>query len=130
MEEARRLRRMVIKYAATDPTSGHVVIFTLTTDLSAADRERRHVTAAPWKVIREWGPAPTVAHSKLCHETREQSDIMITRETYEVAIRGLQDDGVVTISGPPHGPHLPLTSLGGQQDAGQPGPAIWLARSK
>ena len=47
VEEARRLHRMVIKYAATDPTSGHVAIFTLTTDLSAADRERRHVTEPP-----------------------------------------------------------------------------------
>jgi len=40
-----------------------------------------------------------VAYSRLYQELREQSDIMVTREMFEDAIKDLQDDDVITMMG-------------------------------
>ncbi|XP_037076979.1 DNA replication licensing factor MCM4-like, partial [Pollicipes pollicipes] len=100
VEEAWRLHREALKQAATDPTSGRIDISILTTGLSAAGRRRRQeVAAALKKVVKERGSASTVAYSKLYQELREQSDIMITREMFEDAVKDLQDEGVIVMAG-------------------------------
>jgi len=100
VEEAWRLHREALKQAATDPTSGRIDISILTTGMSAAGRKRRHeVAAALKKLIKERGNMPTVAYSRLYQELREQSDIMVTREMFEDAIKDLQDDDVITMMG-------------------------------
>ncbi|KAF0303812.1 DNA replication licensing factor MCM4 [Amphibalanus amphitrite] len=100
VEEAWRLHREALKQAATDPTSGRIDISILTTGLSAAGRKRRQeVAAALKKVLKERGSAPTVPLTKLYQELREHSDIMITREMFEDAIKDLQDDDVIMMAG-------------------------------
>ena len=86
--------------AATKQTSGRIDISILTTGLSATGRKRlRKVAAAPRKIIKERGSAPTVAYIKPYHKIRVQSNIMITQEMFEDDIQDPQDDVVMMVAG-------------------------------
>lgn len=99
VDEAWRLHREALKQAATDPSSGRIDISILTTGLSAASRKRRREIANSLKKLVSEKTVQTIAYSKLYQELRENSDIMITREMFEDAVKDLQDDDVIVMVG-------------------------------
>ncbi|XP_073953946.1 disc proliferation abnormal [Choristoneura fumiferana] len=98
VDEASRLHREALKQSATDPASGRIDVGILTTGLGAAARRRR---ADLVQALRTWAqphPKPhTVTHSKLLQEINAASQITVTREQLDEALRDLQDEGKATI---------------------------------
>ncbi|XP_060524654.1 DNA replication licensing factor MCM4 [Cylas formicarius] len=100
VEEAWRLHREALKQSATDPISGKIDVGILATGLSSTARKRRvELAQALKKLIDEKGKVPTLNYQKLFTELKEQSNVMITREQYEDALKELQDDGLIAILG-------------------------------
>lgn len=100
VEEAYRLHREALKQSATDPLSGKIDVGILTTGLSSAARKRRvMLTNSVQKLIESKGKVPTISYQKLFQEMKDSSEIMITREMFEDALKDLQDDGVVVVLG-------------------------------
>ncbi|CAG0884263.1 unnamed protein product [Darwinula stevensoni] len=100
VEEAWRLYSEALKQAATDPTSGKIDVNILTTGVSSAARKRRaDIANAVKKLIKSKEKMATIAQQKLFQELRESSDIMITREMFEDALREVQDEELITITG-------------------------------
>ncbi|KAA0189047.1 hypothetical protein HAZT_HAZT004670 [Hyalella azteca] len=100
VEEAWRLHREALKQSATDPLSGKIDVSILTTGQSAASRKRRvEVAQALRKLLQTKGKSGTHNMQKIYGELKEASDIMITREMYEDALRDLQDDDFLTCAG-------------------------------
>ncbi|KAG1667609.1 DNA replication licensing factor mcm4-A [Nymphon striatum] len=96
VEEAKRLHREALKQSATDPTSGKIDITILTTGLSSANRKQRaEIAQVLRKLIKLKGKVPTLNYQKIFNEIREQSDMQITRELFEDALKDLQDDDVI-----------------------------------
>ncbi|KAF2353793.1 MCM OB domain [Trinorchestia longiramus] len=100
VEEAWRLHREALKQSATDPLSGKIDVSILTTGQSAASRKRRvEVAQALRKLLQAKSKSTTLNMQKIYGELKEASDIMITREMYEDALRDLQDDDFLTCGG-------------------------------
>merc|ERR1711915_928115 len=99
-EEAWRLHREALKQSATDPLSGKIDVSILTTGLSSAARKRRvEVAQALRKLIQAKGKVATLNFQKVFQELKESSDLMITREMFEDALRDLQDDEFLSVTG-------------------------------
>ncbi|KAF2900573.1 hypothetical protein ILUMI_05615 [Ignelater luminosus] len=100
VEEAYRLHREALKQSATDPFSGKIDVGILTTGLGSAARKRRiELAKAVKSLIEEKGNVPTINYQKLLAELKQKSDLMITREQYEDALKDLQDDGMIVVMG-------------------------------
>ncbi|XP_046387076.1 DNA replication licensing factor MCM4 [Ischnura elegans] len=101
VEEAWRLHREALKQSATDPLSGKIDVNILTTGLSSAARKRRQEVAKALKeVITAKGKGGTVLnYQTTLQKLKEVSQLMITREMFEDALKDLQDDGVVVVTG-------------------------------
>ncbi|PSN29765.1 DNA replication licensing factor MCM4 [Blattella germanica] len=100
VEEASRLHREALKQSATDPLSGKIDIGILTTGLSSAARKRRiEVAQALKKLIVSKEKVPTLSYQKTFQEFKDSSQLMITREMFEDALKDLQDDGVLIVMG-------------------------------
>uniref|UniRef100_A0A2P2I4F0 DNA replication licensing factor MCM4 n=1 Tax=Hirondellea gigas TaxID=1518452 RepID=A0A2P2I4F0_9CRUS len=100
VDEAFRLHREALKQSATDPLSGKIDVTILTTGQSAASRKRRvEVAQSLKKLLQGKGKQRTLNMQKVYGELKEASDLMITREMYEDALRDLQDDDFLTCAG-------------------------------
>ncbi|XP_066158799.1 DNA replication licensing factor MCM4 [Euwallacea fornicatus] len=100
VDEAWRLHREALKQSATDPLSGKIDVGILTTGLSSTARKRRiELAQALKKLIDTKGKVPTLNYQKLFDELKGSSQLMITREQYEDALKDLQDDGLVVVMG-------------------------------
>ncbi|KAK6643233.1 hypothetical protein RUM43_004738 [Polyplax serrata] len=99
VEEAYRLHREAVKQSATDPLSGKIDVGILTTGLSSAARKKRMELAAALKKLIECTSktSQTMNLGKLLTEFRQTSQLMITKEMFEDALKDLQDDGVVVM---------------------------------
>ncbi|XP_065582979.1 DNA replication licensing factor MCM4-like [Artemia franciscana] len=99
VEEAYRLHREALKQSATDPMSGKIDVSILTTGISSAGRKRRvEIAKALKQLIESKGSVSTLGYQKLYSEFREGSQLMITREMFEDALKDLQDDGVIIVT--------------------------------
>merc|ERR1719468_1152157 len=88
VEEAARLHREALKQSATDPTTGRIDVSILTTGQSSATRKRRQeVAKALQELLAKKTKTPTISYDKLFSEFKSCSDIQITREMYEDALR-------------------------------------------
>ncbi|XP_049816684.1 DNA replication licensing factor MCM4 [Schistocerca nitens] len=98
VEEAYRLHREALKQSATDPLSGKIDVSILTTGISTAGRKRRlEVKQALAKLISAKGKVTSLNYQKTFSEFKDSSELMITREMFEDALKDLQDDGVVNV---------------------------------
>uniref|UniRef100_A0A8C9CEW2 DNA replication licensing factor MCM4 n=1 Tax=Phocoena sinus TaxID=42100 RepID=A0A8C9CEW2_PHOSS len=100
VEEAKRLHREALKQSATDPRTGIVDISILTTGMSATSRKRKEELAeALKKLILSKGRTPALKYQQLFEDIRGQSDIAITKDMFEEALRALADDDFLTVTG-------------------------------
>lgn len=100
VEEAKRLHREALKQSATDPASGKIDITILTTGMSSSIRRRRlEVAGALRKLLQSKGKTQTFNYQKIFLELKEQSDTMITKEMFEDALKDLQDDEFLVVTG-------------------------------
>ena len=101
VEEANRLHREALKQSATDPMSGKIDVTILTTGQSEAGRKRRdEVKRSLREVIDKKGKkVQTVNYLKTWNDLKEASDVMITRDMFEDALKDLSDDNVITLTG-------------------------------
>merc|ERR1712025_1380517 len=100
VEEAARLHREALKQSATDPLTGRIDVSILTTGQSSAGRKRRAEVAAALKdLLLKKKKTPTINFEKLFSDFRSNSDIQITRDMYEDALRDLQDENVLAMAG-------------------------------
>ncbi|XP_069675688.1 DNA replication licensing factor MCM4 [Periplaneta americana] len=100
VEEAWRLHREALKQSATDPLSGKIDVGILTTGLSSAARKRRaELMQALRKLISSKEKVATLSYQKTFAEFKESSQLMVTREMFEDALKDLQDDGFIIVMG-------------------------------
>ena len=101
VEEANRLHREALKQSATDPMSGKIDVTILTTGQSEAGRKRRdEVKRSLREVIDKKGKkVQTINYLKTWNDLKEASDVMITRDMFEDALKDLSDDNVITLTG-------------------------------
>ncbi|XP_035175284.1 DNA replication licensing factor MCM4 [Oxyura jamaicensis] len=100
VEEAKRLHREALKQSATDPRTGIVDISILTTGMSATARKRKEELAqALRKLIQSKGKTPALKYQQLFEDLRAQSDVAVTKEMFEEALRALADDDFLTVTG-------------------------------
>jgi len=98
VDEAHRLHREALKQSATDPMSGKIDVSILTTGQSSGSRKRRAEVAASLKeIVKKKGKMQTINFTKLHQELKERSDLMITRDMYEDALRDLQDINLISL---------------------------------
>ncbi|CAH2089321.1 unnamed protein product [Euphydryas editha] len=98
VDEAARLHREALKQSATDPASGRIDVGILTTGLGAAARRRRAELLAALRPLLEPHRKPaTVTHAKLLQDVNAGSQITVTREQLDEALRDLQDEGKVVV---------------------------------
>jgi len=98
VEEAWRLHREALKQSATDPLSGKIDVGILTTGLSTAARKKRaELITAIKDLLKKKGNIPTIPYQKLFTEIKENSQILITKEQFEDALKDMQDEGVVVV---------------------------------
>ncbi|XP_018783057.1 PREDICTED: DNA replication licensing factor MCM4 [Bactrocera latifrons] len=100
VEEAWRLHREALKQSATDPLSGKIDVGILTTGLSTAARKKRaDLVLAIKENLKKKGKVPTVPYQKLFKEVKDASQILITREQFEDALKEIQDEGAIVVMG-------------------------------
>eukprot|EP00092_Neocalanus_flemingeri_P040376 GFUD01043975.1.p1 GENE.GFUD01043975.1~~GFUD01043975.1.p1 ORF type:complete len:849 (+),score=284.52 GFUD01043975.1:326-2548(+) len=100
VEEAARLHREALKQSATDPLTGRIDVSILTTGQSSAGRKKRaEVATALKEMLKKKNKTPTVSYDKLFADFRNNSDIQITRDMYEDALRDLQDENFLAMAG-------------------------------
>ena len=72
----------------------------LTTGQSEGIRKRRGaIKKSLQDLITKKGKVQTINYQKTWNELKEGSDVMITREMFEDALKDLSDDGFVTLTG-------------------------------
>ncbi len=100
VEEASRLHQEALKQSATDPTSGTINLDIITTGQSEGYRKRREEVSKAFKaLLQKKGKVATLNYMKTWMDLKESSDLMITREMYEDALKDLSDDGILTLAG-------------------------------
>ena len=101
VEEANRLHCEALKQSATDPMSGKIDVTILTTGQSEAGRKRRdEVKRSLREVIDKKGKkVQTINYLKTWNDLKEASDVMITRDMFEDALKDLSDDNVIALTG-------------------------------
>jgi len=100
VEEASRLHREAVKQSATDPSSGKIDMSILTTGISATARKRRtELVNTIRRFLEKKGKTATLNSQKLHLELKESSSWVITREMFEDALKELQDEGILVVTG-------------------------------
>merc|ERR1719357_1420521 len=100
VEEASRLHKEALKQSAIDPTTGTIDVSILTTGQSEGIRKRRFAVKNTLKdLIGKKGKVNTINYQKTWNELKEHSDLMITRDMFEDALKDLSDDNVITLTG-------------------------------
>nr|QIC49964.1 DNA replication licensing factor MCM4 [Actinia equina] len=100
VEEAIRLHREALKQSATDPKTGLIDVNILTTGLSGSDRKKRMELAKSLKdMIQTKGKIASVDYQKTFSELREASDMPVSREHYDGALKILQDEDFLIVTG-------------------------------
>ncbi|KAF7387318.1 hypothetical protein HZH68_012995 [Vespula germanica] len=100
VEEAWRLHREALKQSAIDPLSGKIDIGILTTGISSAARKRKfELIETLKKLIQSKSKTSMLNYQKIFAELRGASDVLVTREMFEDALKDLQDDGVLIVVG-------------------------------
>jgi DNA replication licensing factor MCM4 len=100
VEEAKRIHREALKQSATDPTSGKIDVSILTTGQSSATRKRRgDIAQALKKLMQSKGKVPSLSYQRMFNELKDQMDIQVTREMFEDALKDLQDDDFLIVTG-------------------------------
>ncbi|XP_076283988.1 disc proliferation abnormal [Lasioglossum baleicum] len=100
VEEAWRLHREALKQSAIDPLSGKIDITILTTGISSvARKKKKELCDAIQKMIESKDKVHILNQQKLFAELRQSSELMITRDMFEDALRELQDNGLITVIG-------------------------------
>ncbi|KAK2576633.1 hypothetical protein KPH14_005299 [Odynerus spinipes] len=100
VEEAWRLHREALKQSAIDPLSGKIDISILTTGISSAARKRKfELTEALKKLIQSKSKTSLLNYQKIFTELKGASEVLVTREMFEDALKDLQDNGVVIVVG-------------------------------
>ncbi|XP_050352745.1 DNA replication licensing factor MCM4-like [Nymphalis io] len=98
VDEAARLHREALKQSATDPASGRIDVGILTTGLGAAARRRRAELGAALRALLEPVRRPaTLTHARLLQDVNANSQITVTRDQLDEALRDLQDEGKVVV---------------------------------
>jgi len=97
VEEAYRLHKEAVKQSATDPQTGLVDMELIATGMSAETKKKRHELAKALKVLLE-KKGKVVNHNvvKILQEFREGSDIQVTREMFDDALKILTDERYLT----------------------------------
>ncbi|KAF2985171.1 hypothetical protein EK904_007485 [Melospiza melodia maxima] len=68
--------------------------------MSATARKRKEELAqALRKLIQSKGKAPSLKYQQLLDDLRAQSDIAVTKEMFEEALRALADEDFLTVTG-------------------------------
>ncbi|OWR55361.1 putative DNA replication licensing factor MCM4, partial [Danaus plexippus plexippus] len=92
------LHREALKQSATDPASGRIDVAILTTGLGAAARRRRaDLVSALRELIKNYPRPHTLTHAKILQEINTTSQITVSRDQLDEALRDLQDEGKVVI---------------------------------
>ncbi|XP_054016104.1 DNA replication licensing factor MCM4 [Hylaeus anthracinus] len=100
VEEAWRLHREALKQSAIDPLSGKIDITILTTGISSiARKKKKELCDSIQKLIENKKKGHIISQQKLFSEIRQSSELMITRDMFEDALRELQDNGMLTVIG-------------------------------
>lgn len=104
VEEAKRLHREAIKQSATDPSTGIIDVSILTTGVTATGRKRRSEIAKALKqhILTLRGSSqesPQFGYQSLYNTFKEVSDLMVTREMFEDALKDLSDEGYLIVMG-------------------------------
>lgn len=100
VEEAWRLHREALKQSAIDPLSGKIDVSILITGISSAARKRKfELTEALKKLIQSKSKTSLLNYQKIFTELRGASEVLVTREMFEDALKDLQDDGIVIVVG-------------------------------
>jgi len=97
VEEASRLHKEALKQSSTDPNTGRIDVSILTTGHSASGRKRRLEVKNALQVLLRKKPAKAASINidSLLKEFRSSSDIQITRDMYEDALRDLAEEQVI-----------------------------------
>ncbi|XP_071785606.1 DNA replication licensing factor mcm4-A-like [Asterias amurensis] len=96
VDEAKRLHYEALKQSAFDPRDGTINIDILATGLSTSARKQRmEVKGAIKKNIEGKGKVATVKYQMTFEEVRQQSEVPITKEMFDGALRELQDEDVL-----------------------------------
>ncbi|XP_043511866.1 DNA replication licensing factor MCM4 [Frieseomelitta varia] len=100
VEEAWRLHREALKQSAIDPLSGKIDVTILTTGISAGARKRRkELCEAIQKLIESKDKVHMLNQQKIFAEIKQSSELLVTRDMFEDALRELQSNGLITIIG-------------------------------
>lgn len=100
VEEARRLHREALKQSATDPKTGLIDVNILTTGLSVSDRKRRlEIAKALKELLQSKGKTPSVKYQQTYEELKEASDLPISREQFDDALKILRDEDFLIVTG-------------------------------
>ncbi|XP_050597960.1 DNA replication licensing factor MCM4 [Bombus affinis] len=100
VEEAWRLHREAIKQSAIDPLSGKIDITILTTGISTGTRKRRkELCDAIQKLIESKDKIHILNQQKLFAEIKQSSELLVTRDMFDDALRELQSNGLITVIG-------------------------------
>ncbi|XP_026463702.1 DNA replication licensing factor MCM4-like [Ctenocephalides felis] len=100
VEEAWRLHREALKQSATDPLSGKIDVGILTTGLSSAARKHKaDLIQAIKAALKSKDKQPTINYQKLLMDIKEGSQVMVTREQFEDALKEIQDEGLIVVMG-------------------------------
>merc|ERR1719460_2312390 len=100
VEEATRLHREALKQSAIDPSTGMIDVSILTTGQSEGIRKRRFAVKTTLKdLIAAKGKVNTINYQKTWNDLKEHSDLMITRDMFEDALKDLSDDNIITLTG-------------------------------
>ncbi|XP_038070017.1 DNA replication licensing factor mcm4-A-like [Patiria miniata] len=93
VDEAKRLHYEALKQSAFDPRDGTINIDILATGMStSARKQRQEVKAALKKMIEGKGKVATLKYQTTFEELRQQSEMPITKEMFDGALRELQDE--------------------------------------
>ncbi|KAF6205854.1 hypothetical protein GE061_020028 [Apolygus lucorum] len=99
VEEAKRLHREALKQSATDPLSGKIDVSILTTGLSmAARKKRQEVHESLINLLKTKPAGSTVAYQKLFKELKDASEMLVTRDMLDEALKELKEEGIISIT--------------------------------
>ncbi|XP_041984381.1 DNA replication licensing factor MCM4 isoform X2 [Aricia agestis] len=98
VDEAARLHREALKQSATDPASGRIDVGILTTGLGAGARRRRADLRAALTTLLQTKSRPSqLATAAILTEINNASQVTVTREQLDEALRDLQDEGKLLV---------------------------------
>lgn len=105
VDEARRLHREAIKQSAIDPSSGKIDISILTTGLSITNRKRRGEIVNGLRQLLEQMKQSSgdsqlqFQYQNVLNEFKNSSNLMITRDMFDDALKQLREDGFLNTIG-------------------------------